>query len=141
MQGKMRLASVILFSLLSLFLLWFGWLYATVKEPLWFHDAAVPQTAKELVRPLYFALMKLIGGASIGLGGLGLHVSLTSVRRGMIPASIALSIAYAIPFVAAAIAAEDLAAVGAPTSWRLMGVLLALTGLALTCRLVGGKVD
>jgi len=131
MTTLLRWTSVILFSLLSAFLIWFGWLYASVTEPLWFHAAAVPEEAREAVRPLYFALMNLIGGSSLGLGVLGMFVTLTAIRAGMKGAAAMLAIAFAIPFVMAAITAEDLAkATGSPTSWHIMGVLLFLTAAA-----------
>jgi hypothetical protein len=127
----LRWTSVVLFVLLSLFLLWFGWVYATVDNLLWFHAAAVPEAARDEVRPLYFALMNLIGGSSAGLGVLGLWVTAASLRQGDPKAALGLSIAYAIPFAMAAVTAEELAKTGAPTSWRIMGVLLAATALAL----------
>lgn len=131
MKPILRWTSIILFALLSAFLVWFGWLYASVEEPLWFHDAAVPDHAKEAVRPLYFALMTLVGGSSLGLGVLGLFVTLTSLRQGARGAGAVLAVAMAIPFVMAAITAEELAAAtGAPTSWHIMGVLLLVTLIA-----------
>ncbi len=122
MRKLARSASIFLFILLGGFFVWFGWTYANVKEPLWFHAAAIPETAREAVRPIYFALMSLIGGASIGLGALGLFVSTTTLRKGSVAAASALAAAYATPLVFAAMTAESLAAeTGAPTSWRLMG--------------------
>ena len=66
------LGSLILFAVMLLaptllyvvFLIAFGFLYANVTDLLWFHAAAVPADALEKVRPLYFALMKLIVVAS-----------------------------------------------------------------------------
>ena len=131
MKPILRWTSIILFALLSAFLVWFGWLYASVEEPLWFHDAAVPDHAKEAIRPLYFALMNLVGGSSLGLGVLGLFVALTSLRQGVRGAGAVLAVAMAIPFVMAAITAEELAAAtDAPTSWHIMGVLLLVTLIA-----------
>ncbi len=131
MSKLLRWTSVILFTLLSVFLVWFGWIYASVEEPLWFHAAAVPEEAREAMRPLYFALMNLIGGSSLGLGLLGLFVTLTSIRRGAKGAAAALALAYTIPFLMAAITAEALAKTGAPTSWHIMGVLIFITVIAL----------
>lgn len=132
MKKILRWISLALFALLSIFLIWFGWVYATADNLLWFHAAAVPEAAREEVRPLYFALMTLIGGAAGGLGVLGLFVTLAFLRRGDPYAALGLSIAFAIPFVMAAVTAEKLAnATGAPTSWHIMGVLLAMTALAL----------
>ena len=83
MRSKLKLASMILYMALSVFLMAFGALYATVHDLLWFHAAAVPPRALEDVRPLYFALMTLIGGASGGLGLLGAYVALIPMRRGV----------------------------------------------------------
>jgi hypothetical protein len=131
MKTILRWTSIILFVLLSSFLIWFGWLYASVEEPLWFHDAAVPDHAKEAVRPLYFALMNLVGGSSMGLGLLGIFVALTSLRQGAKGAGAALAVALIIPVVMAAITAEELAAAtGSPTSWHIMGVLLLVALIA-----------
>jgi hypothetical protein len=131
MRKLLRLTSILLFTLLGAFLLWFGWVYATVENLLWFHAAAVPDSAKEAMRPLYLALMNLIGGSSIGLGVLGLYATFALLPRGDARAALALSVAYAIPFALAAATAEELAKTGAPTSWHIMGVLMAGTALAL----------
>lgn len=129
-----------LFTLLGAFFIWFGWLYASVEEPLWFHDAAVPDYAKEAIRPLYFALMNLIGGASAALGMLGVFVTLTALRQGAKGAAAALAIAFAIPLVMAAITAEELAAAtGSPTSWHIMGVLLLVTLTAFAAHAGAGS--
>lgn len=139
MKTVLRWTSIILFTLLSAFLIWFGWLYASVEQPLWFHDVAVPEHAKEAVRPLYFALMNLIGGSSAALGILGLFVTLTALRQGAKAAGAALAIAFVIPVVMAAITAEELAAAtGSPTSWHIMGVLLLVTAVAFLAH-VGAK--
>jgi len=125
MQSKLKLASVILFMALSVFLMAFGALYASVQDLLFFHAAAVPKRALEDIRPLYFALMTLIGGASGGLGLLGAYVTLVPLRQGMPFAGTFLSLANAIAIVMAAVTAEKLAhATGAPTSWHIMGILL-----------------
>ncbi len=124
--------SIALFALLGLFLIAFGALYATVSDMLFFHAAAVPEAARHDVKPLYLALMKLIGGASVGLGLLGLYVTFGPLRAGAIGAAGALAVTYAIPVLMAAYVAETLAKItGAPTSWHIMGVLLAVTALAL----------
>lgn len=127
MQAKLRLASVILFGLVSLFLIWFGFTYATVKDMLWFHAAAVPEAVRGEVRPLYLALMTLIGGSSAALGVLGAYVIIGPLRSGEKWAASALTFVFALAFVMAAITAEKLSATGAPTSWHIMGVLLAVT--------------
>lgn len=136
MKMIMRGTSLVLYALLGAFLLWFGWVYATAENLLWFHAAAVPEAARGEVRPLYFALMNLIGGSSAGLGLLGLLVTLTSLRRGDPKIALGLAVAYAIPFAMAAVTAEDLAAeTGAPTSWHIMGVLMGATAVALVAHL------
>jgi hypothetical protein len=118
--------------MLGAFLLWFGWFYATVDDMLWFHAAAVPEAARGDVRPLYFALMNLIGGSAASLGLLGVTATIGLLRRGDVKAAVALAVAYAIPFVMAGFTAEELAAAtGAPTSWHIMGALTAATAVAL----------
>lgn len=135
-----RWIGVALFAALGLFLIAFGVLYASVQNLLWFHAAAVPQDALEAVRPLYFALMKLVGGASIGLGVLGLYVTFVPLRRGVPLAAPMLAVAYAVPVLMAAVVAEILAAAtGAPTSWRIMGILLAVDAAALLASLVSRR--
>jgi hypothetical protein len=127
----MSWTSTALFSAVGLFLLAFGALYASVQDLLWFHAAAVPDRALDDVRPLYFALMDLIGGASFALGMLGLYLTWGPLRAGARFAMTALSVCYAIPLVMAAIVAERLAHLtGAPTSWHIMGVLLAIVAAA-----------
>ncbi|MGE0181010.1 MAG: hypothetical protein AB7F91_02015 [Parvularculaceae bacterium] len=130
MKKTLRGASLALFVLLGCFLVWFGWLYASVDKLLWFHAAALPEDARRAVEPLYFALMNLIGGASIGLGLLCLFVTATSVRNGSIAAATAVFVSISIPLVMAAVTAEMLARTGAPTSWRIMGGLLFVAALA-----------
>lgn len=131
MKSKLRLASIVLFALLGLFLLWFGIVYATVHDMLWFHAAAIPASIHQQVLPLYFALMKLIGGSSIALALLAGYMIAGPLRRGVPGAGTALAITLAIPFLTAAFVAEQLAATtGAPTSWHIMGVLLAVTAAA-----------
>lgn len=122
---------IFLFLALSVFLLLFGGLYASVRDLLFFHAAAVPPEALEAVRPLYFALMKLIGGASIALGFATAYMALFPLRSGMAGAATGLLVCHAIPLVMAALVAETLAAkTGAPTSWHIMGVLLAVDAAA-----------
>ncbi|OFX06242.1 MAG: hypothetical protein A3E78_15260 [Alphaproteobacteria bacterium RIFCSPHIGHO2_12_FULL_63_12] len=140
MRKFFRLAGVTLFVALSCFMVAFGALYTSVHDLLWFHAAAVPNEALEAVRPLYFALMKLIGGASGSLGALGAFVALTAVRRCDKGAAVALALAFAAPLVTAANVAETLAAeTGSPTSWRIMGALLAVDVAALLSVLIGGR--
>jgi len=131
--------SLTLFLALTAFLAWFGYVYASVDKMLWFHAAAVPEAAREAVGPIYFALMKLIGTASLGLAALGAFTALGPVRRGGRGAMAMLAAAYAIPLLGADWVAEHLAAeTGAPTSWRIMGVLLATDLAALLCGLAAG---
>ena len=130
-KAILNLTSTALFALLGLFLVAFGVLYASVSDMLFFHAAAVPEAARHDVKPLYLALMKLIGGACIGLGLLGLYVTFGPLRAGARGAATALALTYAIPVAMAAFVAETLAKIaGAPTSWHIMGVLLASTALA-----------
>lgn len=141
MASKMRLVSTILFVLVSLFLIWFGWVYMNVKDMLWFHAAAVPEAIKPLVRPLYFALMTLIGGSSMGLGMLGMYVTMGPMRRGVRGAATAVTMTFSLAFVMAAITAEKLAAAThAPVSWHIMGVLLAVTALAYAANAMSGRM-
>jgi hypothetical protein len=140
MRGLLRIAGVALFALLSLFMFAFGALYASVQDLLWFHAAAVPDHALEAVRPLYFALMKLVGGASASLGLLGAFVTFFVIRPGGRGGAVALAIAFAIPIIVAAYVAESLAAkTGSPTSWHIMGVLLVVNAIALIASLNGGR--
>ncbi len=128
----MKWTSIGLFAALSLFLVVFGTIYATVQNLLWFHAAAVPKQALQDVRPLYFALMTLIGGASGGLGLLGLYVTFGPVRRGMSSGAVVLAVANSVALVMAAITAEKLAvATGSPTSWHIMGALMTINLSAL----------
>lgn len=132
--------SVTLFALLGLFLVAFGALYAAVQDMLFFHAAAVPEAARHEVKPLYLALMKLIGGSSIGLGALGLYVTVGPLRAGRSGAATALTVTYAIPVLMAAYVAETLAKLtGAPTSWHIMGVLLAINAAAWLAHFVAPR--
>lgn len=140
MLELLRWASIVLFAALSLFLILFGTLYFGVQDLLSFHAAAVPDAALDAVRPLYFALMKLVGGAAIALGFLTAYMALFPMRRGVALAGTTLFIAHAIPLATAAYVAETLAAeTGAPTSWHVMGVLLAVDTAAFLAHVLGGK--
>ncbi|MCP5431880.1 MAG: hypothetical protein H6923_01285 [Alphaproteobacteria bacterium] len=142
MAKALRTASLVLFTGLCLFLLWFGWLYANVSDMLWFHAAAVPEAARGAVRSLYFALMTLIGGASFALGLLGLYVVAVPLRGGAPLAAPALSLAFVVAFGMAAVTAEKLAAAtGSPTSWHIMGVLIGLALAALLCDLGSRRLE
>lgn len=123
-----RRTSFVLFTLVSLFLLWFGFVYATVQDMLWFHAAAVPEAVRPQVKPLYFALMHLIGGSSFALGLLGLYVLYGPVRKGVSGAATALTLVYLLPFAVAGFTAVELAQrTGAPTAWYNMAILSAIT--------------
>ena len=132
MQPTLQWTSVILFMAVSAFLVAFGLLYANVNDLLWFHAAAVPPDALEKVRPLYFALMKLIGGASIGLGLLGAYVILGPMRQGVRGAATLVAVAYWIAFGVAGYTAIRLNELtNAPVAWYNMAILSALTAGAL----------
>jgi hypothetical protein len=127
-----RRASVFFFCAVSVFLILFGLLYANVSDLLWFHAAAVPPDALAKVRPLYFALMKLIGGASIGLGVLGAYVALVPMRQGVAWAAPMVAVAYWIALAVAAQTAIRLAEqTGAPVAWYNMAILATITALGL----------
>lgn len=131
MQSRLKLVSIALFLALSLFLIAFGALYASVHDMLFFHAAAVPERARGDVRPLYFALMTLIGGASLGLGLLGAWATLVPLRRNVPLTATFIFASNTTALVFAAITAEKLAAAtGAPTSWHIMGALLAINLVA-----------
>lgn len=141
MRNTLRWGSIALFAALSVFLLLFGVLYASVRDFLPFHAAAAPSPALEGMRPLYLALMKLIGGASAALGLLGLYVTFGPIRSGASAAALAVAGAFASAFVMAAYVAETLArATNAPTSWHIMGVLLALTAAALVAHFAAARM-
>jgi hypothetical protein len=140
MQTLLRRTSIALFGLVAVFLIWFGVTYATVSDMLWFHEAAVPEIARHAVRPLYFALMNLIGGASVGLGVLSLYVIAMPLRRGMTGAASGLVLVNAIALIMAAITAEELAdATGSPTSWHIMGAIMAVTLIAFATHWVAHR--
>jgi hypothetical protein len=131
MHSKLQWASVILFMAVSVFLVAFGLLYANVTDLLWFHAAAVPAEALDKVRPLYFALMKLIGGASIGLGLVCAYVVLGPMRQGAKWAAAFVAATYWIAFGVAGFTAIRLNELtGAPVAWYNMAILSALTALA-----------
>lgn len=131
MLELLRWASIVLFAALSLFLILFGTLYFGVQDLLSFHAAAVPDAALDAVRPLYFALMKLVGGASIGLGILGAYVVLVPMRQGAPWAATFVSLTYWIAFGVAAFTAIRLNELtGAPVAWYNMAVLSAMTAIA-----------
>ena len=92
-----------LFGVLGVFMVAFGALYASVQSMLPFHAAAVPAHALGDVRPLYFALMTLIGGASAALGVLSLYVIAVPLRRDAPGAATALVAVNVIAFGMAAL--------------------------------------
>jgi hypothetical protein len=140
MQTILRWISVSLFLALSLFMLWFGYVYASVTNMLWFHGAAVPTELHSQFLPLYLALMNLIGGSSFAVGLLTAYIALVPLRRGAAWAGAALLTAFAIVFVLAAITAEELAAAtGAPTSWHIMGALLVATLVAVVAHVAAER--
>ena len=98
MRGVLHWSGLALLAAVSAFLIWFGLVYANVMGLLWFHAAAIPESVMDEIRPLYFALMRLIGGASIALGALGLYVIAGPVRKRSRLATIAIFVAYAIIF-------------------------------------------
>lgn len=141
MQTLLRRVSLGLFALVALFFVWFGVTYATVHNMLWFHEAAVPEAARGAVRPLYFALMTLIGGASVSLGVLSLYVIAMPLRRGVPGAGVFLVVANAVALGMAAVTAEKLAAAtGSPTSWHIMGAVFAVSAIALACNTVAARI-
>lgn len=116
---------------LSAFMLWFGYVYSSVTDMLWFHGAAVPEELHAQFLPLYLALMNLIGGSSVAVGVLTAYIALGPLRTGSQWASAVLFGSFAIVFVMAGVTAEELAAsTGAPTSWHIMGVLMTVAALA-----------
>ena len=140
MQPILQWTSVILFSAVSLFLIAFGLLYANATDLLWFHAAAVPPESLDKIKPLYFALMKLIGGASIGLGILGGYVVLGPMRQGVAGAATMVSLTYWIAFGVAGFTAIRLADLtGAPVAWYNMAILSALTALAYAAHVFSGR--
>lgn len=144
MQKILRWTSVALFSALSLFMLWFGYVYASVTDMLWFHGAAVPAELQRQFLPLYLALMNLIGGSSLAMGLMAGCITIFPLRRGANWAVAVLLAGFTVVFIIAAITAEELAVTtGAPTSWHIMGILLAIAvagALAhVISKSIGGK--
>jgi hypothetical protein len=138
----LRWVSLGLFGLVSVFYVAFGALYASVHNMLWFHAAAVPEAIRSEVLPLYLALMKLIGGAAAALGALGLWVVADPLRRSARWASVALAVAFSAPLVMAAYVAETLAArTGSPTSWHIMGILLAIVAAGFVTAQLSSRAD
>jgi len=141
MQTTLRLSSLALFTVLSIFLILFGALYASVRDFLPFHAAAVPAAALDSARPLYLALMKLIGGASAALGLLGLYVTAGPLRRGSSTAAVAVTTTFCGAFIMAAYVAETLArTTHAPTSWHIMGILVFLAVTALIAHVAASNM-
>lgn len=142
MTGILRWAGTTLYTLIGVFLVLFGILYATVSDYLPFHAAAVDPAALTPSKPLYIALMTLIGGASGALGLLGLYVTWGPIRRGAPVGALFVAAAYITAFVSAAVTAERLAAkTGAPTSFHIMGILIAITLGGLVVSLIGRKSE
>lgn len=141
MPLMLRRTSLVLFTFVALFLVWFGVTYASVKDMLWFHAAAVPEAVRQQVRPLYFALMTLVGGACTALGVLGLYVIAVPLRRSMPGAAGFLALSNTIAFTMAAVTAEKLAAAtGSPTSWHLMGIGIGVTLTALAAHTLRTRI-
>jgi len=131
MRRTLRFASLAAFASLGVFLIGFGLIYANAQAMLPFHAAAVPVEIRAAVLPLYVALMALIGGSSVALGGLGLYLTFGPLRSGAGGAATALASAYSVAFLTAAFVAERLARdAGAPTSWHIMGILMAINAFA-----------
>ena len=131
MSSILRRASLGAFAALGVFLVAFGLIYANARTMLPFHAAAVPAEMRGAVLPLYVALMALIGGSSVALGGVGLYVTFGPHRSGAIGAATAVAGAYSVAFLTAAFVAERLARdAGAPTSWHIMGILMAINAFA-----------
>ena len=141
MQKVLRWTSIALFLALSIFMLWFGYVYASVTDMLWFHGAAVPAELHAQFLPLYLALMNLIGGSSVAVGLISAYITMAPLRRGAPWAGSVLAVAFAVVFVMAAVTAEELAAAtGAPTSWHIMGVLLAVTAIAWAAHAIASRM-
>lgn len=138
MKSALKTSGLLLFSAVALFLVWFGVTYISAETMLWFHAAAVPEAARGDVLPLYRALMNLIGGSSASLGVLGLYVVWGPLRAGSRWAGALLFTTFTGALAVAAVTAEDLAAAtGAPTSWHIMGVLMAVAAAAFAASLFG----
>ena len=128
MQAGLQWLSMIMFTLVSVFLVLFGLLYANVPDMLFFHAQALPEVHREAVKPLYFALMKLVGGASIGLGILGGFAVWGPMRAGVPNCGFVVSVAYIIAFAVAGFTAIRLNELtGADVAWYNMAILSAMT--------------
>lgn len=136
----MSTAGLALLTFIGVFYLAFGALYASVGDYLFFHRAALPAGSDAAFRPLYLGLMKLIGGASLAVGALGLFLLYSSVRRRRPNALAALAAGWSAPLVFAAYVAETLRTqTGAPTSANLMIILLAILAAGVLSRAIAGK--
>jgi hypothetical protein len=93
-------------------------------------------SAREAVRALFFALMNLIGGASVALGVLSLYVIALPLRRGVPGAAAILVLVNAIAFFMAAVTAESLPPRPAHQP-HIMGFVFAVTCLAFLLHVVG----
>ncbi|MBY0421746.1 MAG: hypothetical protein K2Q06_05535 [Parvularculaceae bacterium] len=139
-RNLMLRTGLLLLTLIGVFYLAFGALYVSVGDYLFFHKAALPAGSEAGFRPLYLGLMKLIGGASIALGGLGLLILHTSVRARHALSLGGLAAAWAAPLVVAGYVAETLRReTGAPTSANLMAILLAVLVAGAALRAFSGS--
>jgi len=124
----LRRIGLALYLLVTAALLAFGLLYASVSEMLFFHAAAVPVETHAAIRPLYLALMQLIGGSSMALALLGAYTIWWPMRQGVPYAQTAVTLAYLLAMAIAGVTAERLhAATAAPVAWHNMGILAGLT--------------
>lgn len=126
--------------LISAYTVGFGLIYAMRSELMPHHDAALPDSAKSQVLPLYFTLMRLAGGATTAFGLLCLYVLLGPVRAGSKGAAATVSLCLVSFFIATAAAAAHLEALsGAATHWEVMAVLAALTIAGFACLHLGTR--
>ena len=127
----LRRIGLALYLLVTAALLAFGLLYVSVSDMLFFHAAAVPVEAHAAIRPLYLALMQLIGGSSLALALLGAYTIWWPMRQGVPYAQTAVTLAYLLALAIAGVTAEGLReATNAPVAWYNMAVLAGLTLLA-----------
>jgi hypothetical protein len=134
MVHSLIVARQVFFGAVSAFLIWFGIVYATAPDLLPFHAQAVPPEAREAVRPIYFALMKLVGGASAALGVLGAYIIFGVLPHRTPWAATWLSAANILAFATAGYTAIKLNAdTGADVAWYNMAILSALTLMGLLC--------
>ncbi len=130
-QPLLRRIGLALYLLVTAALFAFGLLYVSVSEMLFFHAAAVPADTHAAIRPLYLALMQLIGGASMALALLGAYTIWWPMRQQVPHAQTAVTLAYLLALAVAGFTAEGLrASTGAPVAWYNMAVLAGLTLLA-----------